>query len=187
MKKSDKKVQEVVGDYKLSGAQRVQAPGNLRSGFPVRGSRGSILDDVEAQQDRSKQRKDSLTKAAVAYVTRGDKVLGVTRGDDPNDVNMPGGVVKSGETMADACIRELWEETGIRATSIFPVFSKENGGKLVTVFKVVNYVGDLSPSAEGEPKWEDPAVLRTSTYGDFFQEMIASLSGRVLNKKKTAV
>jgi 8-oxo-dGTP pyrophosphatase MutT (NUDIX family) len=172
---------EIAGDYRLKGAGRTAAPGNLRSGFPVRGSGGSILDDVEAQLDNKKQREDSMTKASVAYVPREGKVLAVASIHDPNDVNMPGGVVKSGETMQDACVRELWEETGIRATALFPIFTKDYGGKFVTAFKVTSYTGNLSPSEEGDPKWEDPEALRVSRHGDYFDEMLKSLTGEDLN------
>ena len=79
--------------------------------------------------------------------------------------------------MQEACIRELWEETGIRATALFPIFTKDYGGKFVTTFRVTSYTGKLTPSKEGVPKWEDPEALKVSRHGSYFQEMLNSLNG----------
>lgn len=54
---------------------------------------------------------------AIAVVLRGDQVLLVQRGKDPDRGlwGFPGGGVEWGETVAEAALRELQEETGVRA------------------------------------------------------------------------
>ncbi len=48
---------------------------------------------------------------------RGDEVLLIRRGREPRkgDWSIPGGKVKGGETLHDAALRELFEETGVVA------------------------------------------------------------------------
>ena len=51
-----------------------------------------------------------------ALVLHGDKVLLVKRANEPCSGywSIPGGLVEVGETLEEAVLRELWEETGVR-------------------------------------------------------------------------
>ena len=169
------KIREVAGDYSMSATRRMQAPGNIRSGFQTTGSRSSLLNDVEAEESKRAQDEASLQKAAVCLVVNNGKVLAVSRGDDVTNLNMPGGTVELGEDPQDAAVRELWEETGIKANEIYPVFSKISNGRLVTTFRVRSYSGSLKHSSEGFASWEDPKVLLNSQYGDYFREVLKAL------------
>ncbi|WP_375458806.1 NUDIX hydrolase [uncultured Enterovirga sp.] len=58
--------------------------------------------------------------AASVAVLRGRRVLLAARGRPPLDhvFSLPGGLVETGETLADAALRELQEETGVTADLI---------------------------------------------------------------------
>ena len=180
--KSKIKILEVAGDYSMASTRRMQAPGNIRAGYPTKGSRSSIESDVESEESFDRQNRDSLPKAAVTLLTKRGKILAVSRGDDMTNMNMPGGLVEPGEDPQDAAIRELWEETGLKADEIFPVYTRINNGYLVTTYKVPVYHGELSSSWEGIPSWEEPEVLLQSDYGDYFRDMLTSLHGDALSE-----
>lgn len=168
---------EVAGDFSISAARRVEAPGNIRSGTFVKGSRDSLEQDVKNEEDEEVNRLSCLPKTAVVYLTKGNKVLAVSRGDNLQDLNMPGGHVENGEDPKDAAIRELWEETGLKADELFPVYTRVNMGYLVTAYRVTSFHGKLSPSSEGIPSWEDPEKLKQGKFGEYFSDMLESLLG----------
>lgn len=49
-------------------------------------------------------------------------ILSVSRKDDPNDLNAPGGKLDPGENFLDACVRETKEETGLTVIQLQPFF-----------------------------------------------------------------
>lgn len=69
------KIKEVTGDYSMSGTRRMQAPGNLRSGFATRGSRSSLEKDLEDIE--WKERQDRVA-ASIVYLQHEGKILAET-------------------------------------------------------------------------------------------------------------
>lgn len=170
-------IREVAGDYSMSSTRRMQAPGNIRSGFKTMGSRSTLQDDFLSVEERDKQEQESMPKAAVCFITKGNKVLAVSRGEDMSNMNMPGGTVELGEDPVETAKRELYEETGLEAIELFPIYSRVNNGWLVTTYKVTKFSGSLKGSWEGKPMWEDPEVLKQGAYGDYFADVLESLHG----------
>ena len=153
-----------------------------RPGVRAKETNSSLAGDEAAENDELDQEAESLPKAVAVFVSKGDKVLAVSRGRDSSDLNMPGGNVEPGEELHEAAERELWEETGIRANELFPIYSDVNGGHFVTVFKAGSYSGELKPSKEGVPSWEDPSVLSNSSFGSYFDDMLKSVKGIALSE-----
>jgi 8-oxo-dGTP pyrophosphatase MutT (NUDIX family) len=156
----------------------MEAPGNFRADASIRGSRNDILSDEETENEVD------TPQAVVLYARKGDKILTVSRGSNVQDVNMPGGGVEPGESLIDAARRELWEETGLRAEHLFQIYRSRSDGKIVTVFYVKTYGGDIRSSEEGIASWETADRLKESTYGDFFIKVMRSLHGDHLRESR---
>jgi 8-oxo-dGTP pyrophosphatase MutT (NUDIX family) len=62
--------------------------------------------------------------SAAIFDSKREKVL-LTRRTDNGRWCMPGGMLESGESVAEACIREVWEETGlnVRIKRLIGVYS----------------------------------------------------------------
>jgi 8-oxo-dGTP pyrophosphatase MutT (NUDIX family) len=54
-------------------------------------------------------------RAVVTIILRGGQVLSISRGEDTSNWGLPGGHVERGETLPEAMVRELREETGVVA------------------------------------------------------------------------
>lgn len=112
--------------------------------------------------------------AASVAVIRDGKVLVATRTKPPAPAvfSLPGGVVESGETLAEAALRELHEEVGVTAEMIgfvdhVEVIGRDAEGRARHHFVVCAHVaqwrageGQAGPEA-GETRWVDLAELAT--------------------------
>ena len=80
---------------------------------------------IDYYDDPAAPEPNSVVPAAVALVTRDDGAVLLIRRTDNGNWALPGGAVEMNESVADAAVRETFEETGIQVevTGLLGVYS----------------------------------------------------------------
>ncbi|MEX1071111.1 MAG: NUDIX domain-containing protein [Anaerolineales bacterium] len=117
-----------------------------------------------SKQLSNKPRYQFISRVLV-FLTRGDEVLLIKRSADravfPNQYNGLGGHVERGESVRQAAVREVEEESGLQPASLWlcAVVTIDTGdadkGILMFVFRG-QAAGDPRPSLEGTLEWIHP-------------------------------
>lgn len=107
--------------------------------------------------------------AAAGILMRGGKVLGFVR-ENEGAMGLPCGKLEEGESAADACIREMKEETGYDVRTIGDPYIDYDpvGGCVVAAFICeVAAVGFPTHPHEGSPIWVSISDLLQSKYKEY--------------------
>ncbi|MFY0988931.1 NUDIX hydrolase [Halomonas sp. C05BenzN] len=129
--------------------------------------------------------------AVSAAVVRDGRILMVRRRNPPNAgrLALPGGKVEHGENLQDAAVRELFEETGIRATprevlTAIDVLDHDRHSTLLAHYVIVvirmEWQGGIEAAADDatELRWMDLDALDAA--GSGVCETAADVARRIL-------
>ena len=127
------------------------------------------------------RKTESIELTVLCLIEDGDRILLQNRvKNDWHGYALPGGHVEPGESVVDAVIREMKEETGLTVLAPRLVgvkqFPIESGRYLVLLFKATHCTGELRSSEEGHMEWIEYSRLPELQTVDDFDELL-----RVIN------
>ncbi|MGN1033153.1 MAG: 8-oxo-dGTP diphosphatase [Intestinibacter sp.] len=122
-------------------------------------------------------RTENVELTVLCLIYQGDKYLLQNRlAEDWKGYTLPGGHIENGESIVDAVIREMKEETGLTiknpklcGVKQFPI---EDGRYIVFLFRTDEYVGNVISSKEGEMHWVKKEDLSKLDLVNNFNELL---------------
>ena len=133
------------------------------------------------------KRTENVELTVLCLIHKNDKYLLQDRvKNDWKGYTLPGGHIERGESIVDAVVREMKEETGLIihnpklcGVKQFPI---EDGRYIVFLFCADEFSGDIVSSEEGAIHWVNKEDLSTvNTVGDF-QELLQVMLDDNLNE-----
>lgn len=117
-----------------------------------------------------------MKKAVTAFITNNEgQVLAVHRRGDSSDWGLPGGKVDTDESLEQAIIREVKEETGLNFFNVRPIYTRPCHGEedFETTTFVGEYSGEIFKPTESEEHdepgvdWVKPRVLLFGSFSNY--------------------
>ena len=135
-----------------------------------------------------------------AVIVEGDKVLLVRRGREPllGQWSLPGGAVELGESLEQAIVREVEEETGLAIAPVmmlkaFDRIERDSGGEVHFHYVLVDFLCTRKPtmvkaeiraaSDVSEVRWVPVAGLRQSKEFVLPQDVLAIIEDGLRNAR----
>lgn len=133
------------------------------------------------------KRTENVELTVLCLIHNGDKYLLQNRiKKDWKGFTLPGGHVEKDESIVEAVIREMQEETGLTilnpklcGVKQFPI---EGGRYIVFLFTADEFTGDIVSSEEGEMCWIDKAELSCVNTVNDFRELLEVMLDDHLNE-----
>ena len=113
-----------------------------------------------------------MKEAVCALIFRGDKILAVSRKDDPNAFGLIGGKVDPGEDRARALQREIYEECGLNIIHGKLIFTRFDKNEMCYTYLC---------EVEGEVFTTEKGVVKEVTWEELFQGPFGDYNRRLYN------
>lgn len=101
----------------------------------------------------------SLRASTALFLNERGEVLAVSRKENHADLGLPGGRLEPGETFAQAIIREVREEVGVRVCLMTDVFDHPDRGYYAHTFMVHHWEGEPYSVEGAAVLWVHPDRL----------------------------